>query len=104
MHLMLQQPQPDDYVVASGETHTVREFCERAFSAAGLDYRDYVKVDERFYRPAEVDSLVGDATKARQILNWRPQYAFQQLIQEMVNADLETVARGAEIAPASLKS
>jgi GDPmannose 4,6-dehydratase len=104
MHLMLQQPLPDDYVVASEETHTVREFCERAFSEAGLDYRDYVKVDERFYRPAEVDSLVGDATKAHQVLNWQAQYGFHQLIQEMVNADLEIVVRGTETAPASVKS
>jgi len=70
MHLMLQQPEPDDYVVATGETHTVREFCERAFGKVGLDYREYVKVDEQFYRPAEVDLLMGDATKARRVLGW----------------------------------
>jgi len=72
MHLMLQQDVPDDFVVASGESHTVREFCELAFSEVGLDYRDYVRVDERFYRPAEVESLVGDATKARTVLGWKP--------------------------------
>ena len=67
MHLMLQQDSPDDYVVATGETHTVREFCERAFSEVGLDYQQYVKIDDRFLRPAEVDLLIGDASKARSI-------------------------------------
>src|SRR3954449_6222486 len=70
MHLMLQQPQPDDYVVASGEAHSVREFCERAFDQVGLDYKKYVVQDDRFYRPAEVDQLVGDASKIRQ-LGWQ---------------------------------
>ena len=93
MHLMLQQPKPDDYVVASGESHTVREFCERAFAELDLDYRDFVKVDERFYRPAEVDQLVGDATKAREILGWRPKYSFNELVKEMVQSDLEANAR-----------
>jgi GDPmannose 4,6-dehydratase len=95
MHLMLQQPEPEDYVVATGETHSVREFCERAFAAAGLDYREYVKVDEQFYRPAEVELLVGDATKARESLGWRPQYSFDDLVREMVSADLEALSRGA---------
>jgi GDPmannose 4,6-dehydratase len=94
MHLMLQQPEPDDYVVATGETHTVREFCERAFSEVGLDYERYVKVDERLYRPAEVDLLVGDATKARERLGWQPVYTFEELIQEMVRADLQALERG----------
>ncbi|HEX4948620.1 MAG TPA: GDP-mannose 4,6-dehydratase [Blastocatellia bacterium] len=94
MYLMLQQTEPDDYVVATGETHSVREFCELAFSQAGLDYRDFVKVDETFYRPAEVDLLVGDATKARQVLGWSPQYSFQDLVSEMVQSDLEAMARG----------
>jgi GDPmannose 4,6-dehydratase len=93
MHLMLQQPGPDDYVVASGETHTVREFCERAFAEVGLDYREYVKIDQRFYRPAEVDLLVGDATKAREVLGWRPTYSFDELVKEMVHADLEAAKR-----------
>jgi GDPmannose 4,6-dehydratase len=93
MHLMLQQPKPDDYVVASGETHTVREFCERAFAEVGLDYREYVKIDQRFYRPAEVDLLVGDATKARDVLGWRPTYSFDELVKEMVHADLEAATR-----------
>jgi GDPmannose 4,6-dehydratase len=93
MHLMLQQPKPDDYVVASGETHTVREFCERAFAEVGLDYREYVKIDQQFYRPAEVDLLVGDAAKAREALGWRPTYTFDELVKEMVHADLEAAAR-----------
>jgi len=93
MHLMLQQPQPDDFIVATGESHTVREFCERAFGELELDYRDYVVVDDRFYRPAEVDQLVGDASKAREILNWRPTYSFEELVTEMVQSDLEANSR-----------
>lgn len=88
MHLMLQQHTPDDFVVASGESHTVREFCQMAFSQVGLDYRDYVRVDERFYRPAEVESLVGDATKARTVLGWKPTYTFPEIVREMVQNDL----------------
>lgn len=88
MWRMLQQPEPDDYVVATGETHSVREFCELAFSAVNLDYRDYVKVDQRFYRPAEVDLLVGDASKARRVLGWEPKVTFRELVQEMVMADV----------------
>ena len=72
MYLMLQQSEPDDYVVATGETHSVREFCELAFAEADLDYRDYVKSDEHFYRPAEVDLLIGDASKARRVLAGLP--------------------------------
>jgi GDPmannose 4,6-dehydratase len=93
MHLMLQQPEADDYVVATGETHTVREFCERAFGKVGLDYREFVKQDERFYRPAEVDLLMGDATKARRVLGWQQEHSFQQLVDEMVESDLEAAAR-----------
>ncbi|MDQ1558942.1 MAG: GDPmannose 4,6-dehydratase [Pyrinomonadaceae bacterium] len=89
MHLMLQQERPDDYVVATGETHTVREFCERAFGEVGLDYKEYVKIDERFLRPAEVDLLIGDARKAREELGWEPEYTFAGMIREMVAADLE---------------
>jgi GDPmannose 4,6-dehydratase len=88
MHLMLQQPNPDDYVVATGETHSVREFCGLAFARAGLDYRDFVASDERFFRAAEVDLLIGDAAKARRILGWSPQYTFRQLVEEMVDADI----------------
>ncbi|MBP1688141.1 MAG: GDP-mannose 4,6-dehydratase, partial [Deltaproteobacteria bacterium] len=89
MHLMLQQAEPDDYVVASGESHTVREFCEHAFAEVGLDYRNYVKTDETLLRPAEVESLVGDASKARQVLGWQPRYGFRDLVREMVRHDLE---------------
>jgi GDPmannose 4,6-dehydratase len=95
MHLMLQQSEPDDYVVSTGETHTVREFCERAFSEVGLDYRDYVVVDEKFYRPAEVDLLIGDSSKARARLGWQPVYTFEELVKEMVRADVEAVTRSA---------
>jgi GDPmannose 4,6-dehydratase len=104
MHLMLQQPEPDDYVVATGETHTVREFCERAFGEAGLDWRAYVKVDDRFYRPAEVELLIGDASKARRVLGWEPRYTFESLVREMVEADLRTLnpAKGAD-RPAAAK-
>ena len=94
MHLMLQQARAEDYVVATGETHAVREFCELAFAEAGLDYREYVQVDERFYRPAEVDLLIGDAGKAHRELKWQPEYSFAQLVKEMVNADLEAVRNG----------
>lgn len=92
MHLMLQQPEPDDYVIATGESHSVREFCELAFREAGLDYRDYVKVDDQFYRPAEVDLLIGDSTKAREQLGWKPRYTFEGMIREMVQTDLKTLA------------
>lgn len=92
MHLMLQQPVADDFVVASGESHTVREFCELAFSEVDLDYKDYVRVDERFYRPAEVESLIGDAQKARRVLGWQPTYTFPELVREMVQNDLQAVS------------
>ena len=93
MHLMLQQPEPEDYVVATGETHSVREFCEAAFAAAGLDYQDYVKIDELFYRPAEVDLLIGDASKARQKLGWKPEHNFHDLVDEMVHKDIAMLSR-----------
>ena len=89
MWLMLQQDEPDDYVIATGETHSVRELCEVAFSYVGLDYRDFVRVDPQYFRPAEVDLLVGDASKARAKLGWRPTVSFQELVQMMVEADLE---------------
>lgn len=95
MHLMLQRATPENYVVAMGETHSVREFCELAFNEVGLDYRDYVKVDERYYRPAEVDRLVGDSMKARKELAWEPTYTFRDLIREMVLSDLKVAERKA---------
>ena len=91
MWLMLQQDAPEDYVVATGETHSVREFCELAFAAADLDWEQYVVVDPRFLRPAEVDLLVGDATKARERLGWEREVDFPRLVQMMVEADLALV-------------
>ena len=92
MHAMLQQDAPDDFVIATGETHSVRELCELAFAEADLDYREFVKIDERYYRPAEVDQLIGDSSKARRVLEWEPTYSFRDLIKEMVASDLETLA------------
>ena len=91
MRLMLQQSAPEDFVVASGESHTVREFCELAFAEVDLDYRNYVRIDDRFLRPAEVGSLVGDATKARTVLGWEPTCTFPELVREMVQNDLKLV-------------
>jgi GDPmannose 4,6-dehydratase len=89
MWLMLQQDQPDDYVVATGETHTVQKLVETAFGAVDLDWREYVKLDPRFMRPAEVDLLVGDPSRARAELGWEPLVAFDELVRMMVDADLE---------------
>jgi GDPmannose 4,6-dehydratase len=93
MWRMLQQDQPDDFVIATGETHSVRELCEVAFGRVGLHWEDHVVVDEKFLRPAEVDVLVGDATKARATLEWKPEVAFAELIEMMVDADLATLRR-----------
>lgn len=93
MYLMLQQTVPDDYVVATGTAHSVAEFCERAFAEVDLDYRKYVVTDERFRRPAEVDQLIGDSSKARRVLGWAPKYTFEELVREMVQSDLEAEAR-----------
>jgi len=92
MWLMLQQDAPDDYVVSTGETHSVREFCEVAFGHVGLDYNDFVVVDEAFFRPAEVDLLVGDATHAHEALGWRPEVGFEDLVTMMVDADLDLLS------------
>jgi GDPmannose 4,6-dehydratase len=89
MWLMLQQDKPDDYVVATGETHSVGEFCEAAFAHLGLDYKQYVVVDPLYFRPTEVDLLIGDASKAREKLGWQPCTRFQDLVRIMVDADLE---------------
>ena len=86
---MLQQDRPDDFVVATGETHTVQELVEVAFGHVGLDWRDHVVQDERFMRPAEVDLLVGDASRARAELGWQAEVGFEQLVRMMVDADLE---------------
>ncbi|MBC8160070.1 MAG: GDP-mannose 4,6-dehydratase [Roseiflexaceae bacterium] len=88
MWLMLQQDQPGDFVVATGQTQSVRRFCELAFGHVGLDYRDYVVLDERFMRPAEVDLLVGDSSNAREVLGWQPKTSFEDLVQMMVEADI----------------
>jgi len=95
MWLMMQQEKPDTYVVATGSTHSVRELCDVAFSCVGLDYRDYVVQDQRFMRPAEVDQLVGDASKAKRVLGWEPRVTFEQLIQMMVEADLQLLGGSA---------
>lgn len=88
MWLMLQQDEPDDYVIATGETHSVREFLEEAFSCVGLDWRDYVEIDPWYYRPAEVDLLVGDASKAKKKLRWEPKTTFKDLVRLMIDADM----------------
>ena len=88
MWLMLQQDHPDDYVVATGETHSVREFCQVAFDHVGLDWEKYVVVDPKFYRPAEVDLLVGEPGKAKRLLGWEPSVTFQELVRIMTDADL----------------
>ena len=93
MWRMLQQPLPGDYVVATGETHSVREFCEVAFGHVDLDWQDHVVIDERFFRPAEVDLLVGDPSRASEVLGWTPTTTFDELVRSMVEADLDAVAR-----------
>ncbi len=93
MHAMLQAEEPDDYVVATGETHAVREFCELAFDRVGLDWQEFTGVDERYYRPAEVDLLLGDPTRARERLGWKPRLSFPELVGMMVDADLDALLR-----------
>jgi len=89
MWMMLQHDSPGDYVVATGEAHTVREFAEKAFAAVDLDYQEFVEVDPRFFRPAEVDFLLGDITDIKQRLGWQPRTTFESLVREMVQADWE---------------
>jgi len=91
MWLILQQPEPDDFVLATGETHSIRELLQVAFDAAGLDWKQHVECDPKLMRPAEVEYLCGDASKARQKLGWRPRLGFAELIQLMVQADLEAL-------------
>ena len=93
MYLMLQQDKPDDYVVATGETHTVREFVELAFKYVGLSWKDYVRVDETLFRPAEVHELRGDYTRARKVLKWKPKVDFEGLVKMMVDEDLKRVKK-----------
>ena len=89
MWLMLQQPTPDDYVIATGETHSVREFLEEAFGIVGLDWQKYVEIDPKYFRPAEVDLLIGDSSKAKQKLGWEPKVKFKDLVKMMVEADIK---------------
>jgi GDPmannose 4,6-dehydratase len=91
MWMMLQQQKPDDFVIATGVTHTVREFCDAAFKHVGLDYRDYVVVNPQFFRPSEVDVLMGDSSKAQRVLGWKPGRLFEDLVKEMVDADLRSL-------------
>jgi GDPmannose 4,6-dehydratase len=91
MWLMLQQPTPEDFVIATGQAHSVRELCEIAFGRAGLDWRRYVKVDETQVRPAEVDSLIGDASKARTVLGWHQKVSFRELVEMMVDVDVKAL-------------
>ncbi len=93
MWLMLQQDKPDDYVIATGETRSVKEFLEEAFRYVGLDWKEYVEIDQRYFRPTDVDCLIGDSTKARKILNWEPKIKFKELVRMMVDADMELVRK-----------
>ncbi len=93
MWLMLQHDMPGDYVVATGETHSVREFCEVAFAEAGLDWEKYVRTDPRFMRPAEVNALLGDSSKARDVLGWKPRTPFKDLVRMMVRSDVDLIGR-----------
>ena len=93
MWLMIQQDKPDDYVIATGENHSVREFAEKVFQKLELDYNEYVAIDKRYFRPTEVDVLLGDSTKARKKLGWAPKVTFDQLIDMMVESDLELANR-----------
>lgn len=97
MWLMLQQEQPDDYVVATGETHSVKEFLEESFSCADLDWRDYVEIDPKYFRPTEVDQLIGDASKARRILGWEPRTDFKELVRLMIDADVDAGHRSTQL-------
>jgi GDPmannose 4,6-dehydratase len=93
MWMMLQRERPENFVVGTGETHSVREFCEIAFGCLGLDYNEFVVQDERFYRPAEVDLLVADPSKARSLLGWEPSVTFRELVEMMVSSDLERISK-----------
>ena len=99
--MMLQQENPDDYVVATGETHSIREFLDLAFGHVDLDWQKYVEIDPRYYRPAEVDVLIGDASKAKKQLGWEPAMSFRGLIRHMVENDLNRLSPGYQLAKAS---
>jgi GDPmannose 4,6-dehydratase len=107
MWMILQQPEPEDFVLATGETHSVRELLEVAFAAAGLDWQQYVEVDPKLIRPAEVDLLCGDSSKARRKLGWEPQVSFEELIRMMVKADLELIqlkSKSSSLSAAGMRS
>jgi len=93
MWLMMQQDKPDNFIIATGETHAVRDLVDIAFSHLGLDYKKYVKKDKRFFRPAEVDLLIGDHSKAKNILNWEPEVSFEELVKMMVDSDMELLQK-----------
>jgi GDPmannose 4,6-dehydratase len=93
MWLMLQQDEPDDYVIATGETYSVRDFLDVAFEHLGLNWRDFVDIDAKYYRPAEVDLLVGDSSKAKKKLGWEPKIKFQDLVREMVDHEVNAISR-----------
>ena len=103
MWLMLQQETPDDYVIATGEMHSVRELCEVAFGLVGLDWEPHVRIDERYFRPTEVDELCGDASKAAQILGWRPRTSFHELVRIMLEADLREAGLDSALDPAAIE-
>ena len=104
MWLMLQQDKPDDYVVATGETHSVREFAEKVFQKLDLDYTEYVDIDERYFRPTEVDVLLGDSTKAREKFGWEPKVGFEQLIDMMIDADMDHARKEKTLVDAGYKN
>ena len=93
MWLILQQPKPDDYVIATGQTHSVQEFLQEAFGYAGLNWKEHVEIDKRYFRPTEVDCLLGDSAKARKILKWKPKVGFKELVRMMVDSDMKIVAQ-----------
>jgi len=103
MWMMLQQKKSDDYVVATGESHSVREFCEEAFSYVGLDYKKYVEVDKKFFRPNDINCLLGDASKARKILGWKPKVGFKELVRMMIDFDLDKYQNSAKYTKEFLK-
>jgi GDPmannose 4,6-dehydratase len=94
MWQMVQQDTPDDFVIATGETHSIREMCDVAFKVVGLDYEQFVVSDPRFYRPAEVDLLIGNPDKAGRVLSWEPAVTFKELIKMMVESDLQALSQG----------
>jgi len=94
MWLMTQQPKPDNYVIATGETHSVKEFVQTAFEYLNLDYKDHVVIDQRFVRPAEVDLLLGDSSLAKKKLNWEPKVSFEELVKMMVDSDMRRHSSG----------